>query len=69
MKKGDEYHIKEIHGEQSVLARLNEIGIRKGMRMIYFSQAPFGGPLIFRLGAAMFALRQEEFQCLILQKI
>lgn len=70
---GDVFKVIDFHGksagEVALQERLSEIGIRKGMNLVYFSKAPFSGPIIFRVGATMFALREEELSCLILEKI
>ncbi len=69
LKFGDGFKVLNFQGELALQERLSEVGIRKGMTLVYFSKAPFSGPLIFRVGATMFALREEELSCLILEKI
>lgn len=66
---GDEFQVLGFQGEAIMQERLSEIGIRSGMKLTYFSRAPFSGPCIFRVAATSFALREEEFACLILEKI
>ena len=47
--------------------RLKELGLSEGLVVIYIGRAPFAGPLLFRLGAMVLALREEEAACLNLK--
>lgn len=69
IKIGTQFRIIDIVGDSVLTSRLQEIGLKKGMLISYFTKAPFGGPSIYRVGTTMFALRQEEKKCLILEKI
>lgn len=64
----NQFRIQSFQGEALLVQRLHEIGLRRGDGLIYVGRAPFGGPLLFRMGAIVIALREEEFQCLQLSK-
>lgn len=59
-----EAEVLGFSGDPSLIERLKEMGIFQGLRITCCGQAPFGGPKLFRLGATVIALREEEAQCL-----
>jgi Fe2+ transport system protein FeoA len=61
---GARIEITEFQGDGLILERLRELGLRKGSRLHYVRQAPFGGPFLFQLPTTLLALREEELQCL-----
>jgi len=54
-------------GDPSIGERLQEIGLSEGVDLTYVGRAPFKGPLLFRVGPAVVALREEEVQCLLIR--
>ncbi len=63
-----DYRIFGFQGEPELHERLFEMGFREGQVVKKVGQAPFGGPLIIRLGVGTLALREEEATCILLQK-
>ncbi|GIL18347.1 MAG: hypothetical protein BroJett040_20980 [Oligoflexia bacterium] len=61
--------ILDFQGPAEVLERLQEMGLHCGSRVKLVGQAPFGGPLLFRFGTTVIALRQDEAQCILYKRI
>lgn len=61
--------IADFQGPAEVLERLQEMGLHCGSRVKLVGQAPFGGPLLFRFGTTVIALRQDEAQCILYKRI
>jgi ferrous iron transport protein A len=56
-------------GDTQLVERLKELGVHPGLNLTYLGRAPFSGPLLFRFGATVLALRQEEVACLRLNRL
>jgi Fe2+ transport system protein FeoA len=56
-------------GPLPIVERLQELGLHKGDEIIFMGRAPLRGPLLFRLGATVLALRLEEAECLKIQSL
>lgn len=63
------YLIEGFGGDTELIERLQELGFREGQFIELCGQAPFLGPLLFRIGSTTIALREDEAQCLQLKKI
>jgi len=61
--------IHGFEGEPSVVQRLQEIGLHHGIQIGFLGQAPFHGPMLFRIGPTVVALREEEAGCLIVNPL
>jgi Fe2+ transport system protein FeoA len=61
--------VVDFRGPAETIQRLVEIGLRKGMHVEFCGQAPFHGPLLYRAGTTMFALRPEEAACTLIKTI
>ena len=66
---GSKLELLGFEGVSLLTERLQEMGLHKGLEVIWLGQLPFGGPYILQFGATVFALRQEEVQCLKLKAI
>lgn len=53
-----------FRGDNELVARLQELGLRIGSEVYVIGRAPFRGPLLLRLGTTVIALREEEANCL-----
>ena len=60
--------IEGFTGDPVVIERLKEMGLHQGLEVHSVEQAPFGGPMLFRFGNTVLALRQEEAACTLIQK-
>lgn len=58
--------IRSFQGEASMVERLKEMGFHEGLEIQVAGYAPFGGPLLFRFGNTVLALRREEASCLLI---
>lgn len=56
-------------GDQLVIERLKEMGLHQGLEVQAVGQAPFGGPLLFRFGNTVLALRREEAECTLIETL
>jgi Fe2+ transport system protein FeoA len=56
-------------GDPLIIERLKELGIHRGVKIEAYGRAPFGGPKLYRLGATVLALREEEAECIRIQKL
>ena len=61
-------HIKGFSGDAICVERLKEMGLHEGLEVQAVGQAPFGGPLLFRFGNTVLALRSEEAKCALIEK-
>lgn len=64
LKPGHYFEITDFQGEDVVLERMRELGLRAGVQMKFIRQAPFGGPYLFQVSTTLLALREEELACL-----
>ena len=55
--------IREISGDEIVVARLREIGFVRGEEVVVTGHAPFGEPILVEVRGAIVALRKEEAEC------
>ncbi len=61
--------IEGFHGDSTVVERLKEMGLHQGLEVTPVGRAPFGGPMLFRFGNTVLALRLEEAQCALIQTL
>lgn len=61
--------IEGFHGDSVLVERLKEMGLHQGLEVTPVGRAPFGGPLLYRFGNTVLALRFEEAQCALIQLI
>lgn len=61
--------IEGFHGDSVIVERLKEMGLHQGLEVAPVGRAPFGGPLLFRFGNTVLALRFEEAQCALIQTV
>lgn len=61
--------IEGFHGDPVIVERLKEMGLHQGLEVAPVGRAPFGGPMLFRFGNTVLALRYEEAQCTLIQNI
>jgi Fe2+ transport system protein FeoA len=65
-------HLHEVHrvagfcGEPEKVERLKEMGIHQGLEVSFIGRAPLKGPLLFRFGNTVLALREEEASCALI---
>lgn len=59
--------VQGFSGNEILIERLQEMGIHEGLELQVIGQAPFGGPLLFRFGNTVLALRREEAECALIQ--
>jgi Fe2+ transport system protein FeoA len=55
--------IRDLAGDQVVVARLREIGFVRGEEVVVTGHAPFGEPILVEVRGAIVALRKEEAEC------
>lgn len=58
------FEITQFQGDQAIVARMQEMGLRIGVQMKFLRQAPFGGPYLFQISTTLLAFRSEELACL-----
>jgi ferrous iron transport protein A len=61
---GQLLEISDFLGDEIIIERMHELGLRKGTQLKFIRQAPFSGPLLFQISTTLLALREEEFACL-----
>ncbi len=65
LKPGHSLEILDFQGDDMVLERMRELGLRTGIHMKFLRRAPFGGPFLFQISTTtLLALRAEELACL-----
>jgi Fe2+ transport system protein FeoA len=60
--------ILDLSGPEELVERLRELGFSPGEKIEILRQFPFRGPWVLMTAQGMVALRNEEFQCLKIQK-
>ena len=63
------YLITAHRGPPDLVERLNELGFRSQTQCQYLGRTPFRGPLLFRVGPMVMALRESEAECLIVEAL
>jgi Fe2+ transport system protein FeoA len=58
--KGRKAAVVSIHGDDSLVQRLYEMGFIEGMELEVLGFAPFGDPIEIRLGDYRLSLRRRE---------
>ncbi len=66
---GERQRIEGFRGDALLQSRLQEIGFFSGAEIQCLGRAPLNGPILIQFGAMTIALRDEEFNCLVIQKI
>jgi Fe2+ transport system protein FeoA len=59
--------VTDFAGPDLMVERLLEIGFHKGCQLQVLGRAPLKGPLLVELNTTVFALRDEESECLLIQ--
>jgi ferrous iron transport protein A len=67
LKPGHFFEITDFNGDDIILERMHELGLRIGVQLKFVRQAPFGGPFLFQVSTTLLALREEELACLKLK--
>lgn len=65
----NKYEIIGFEGEDLIVERLHELGLRQGSIIAVVGQAPFGGPIILKKLNSFLALRKEEAKCILVKTI
>lgn len=65
--RGQALEIIGFLGSSMMQERLLEMGLRKGLKLEFLGQAPFGGPILIRFKTSVLALRTEEAECVEVQ--
>ena len=64
LPKGQPAALDALEGEAMLTERLLDMGLHPGVEVELVERMPFRGPVIVRAEASIFALREEEAQCL-----
>ena len=64
MQPGQFLEISEFKGDEIIVERMHELGLRSGVQLKFIRQAPFGGPYLFQVSTTLLAIREEELACL-----
>lgn len=68
IKPNDLLEVTGFTGDEFLIQRLQEMGINLGHEMKFVGRAPWMGPMMFRIGTTVIALRDEEALCLLLKQ-
>lgn len=66
LSKNSTCSIDGLIGDSQITERLSDLGLYKGLELECLGRAPFGGPLIFRFGSGILALREKEAACVLI---
>ena len=58
--KGQSAHVVGVVGDDPITRRLNDLGIREGVRIEVIRRAPLGDPTVFELCGYQLCLRRTE---------
>lgn len=56
--------IVAFNGDHLIIERLKEMGLHQGLEIEFVGQAPLLGPLVYRFGNTVLALRPQEAACI-----
>ncbi len=69
LKTGESGIIREFLNEQRLVVRLNAIGLTENAKVTLIRTAPFGDPLEIKVRDFYLAIRKEQADKIILEKI
>lgn len=69
LKTGESGIIKGFLNEQRLVVRLNAIGLTENAKVTLIRTAPFGDPIEIKVRDFYLALRKEQAEKIILEKI
>jgi Fe2+ transport system protein FeoA len=70
VKKAEQKFVIRSHqGPKDLCERLNELGFRKDSECEFVGRTPLKGPLLFKLGPMVMALRENEAECLLVEPL
>lgn len=69
LKTGESGIIKGFLNEQRLVVRLNAIGLTENAKVTLIRTAPFGDPIEIKVRDFYLALRKEQTEKIILEKI
>ena len=67
IKTPSKIQIVGFSGDHLMIQRLKEMGVHKGLELEFISQGPLKGPMIYRFGNTVLALRPQEAACIQIQ--
>ncbi|MEO8042796.1 MAG: ferrous iron transport protein A [Acidobacteriota bacterium] len=69
LAKGESRKVVSVHGEDSVTRRLMEMGLVPGVAVRMIKSAPFGDPLEINVRGYSLALRRNEAESVVLERV
>ena len=69
LKSGEKAVVKEIMLNNSLKTRLGDMGMIKGIEIVLIRTAPFGDPIEVQVGNTFIALRINDAENVIVEKI
>jgi ferrous iron transport protein A len=69
LAKGESRVVVAVHGEDVVTRRLMEMGLVPGVSVRMIKSAPFGDPLEISVRGYSLALRRNEAESVVLEKV
>ncbi len=69
LKSGESGIIKEFLNEQRLVVRLNAIGLAENEKVTLIRTAPFGDPIEIKVKDFYLAIRKEQADKIILEKL
>ena len=66
---GESGIIKELKNEQRLVVRLNAIGLTENAKVTLIRTAPFGDPIEIKVRDFYLAIRKEQADKIILEKV
>lgn len=67
IKTPSQLRVVGFSGDHLIIERLKEMGLHKGLELEYIGRAPLKGPMIYRFGNTVLALRAKEAACIQIQ--
>lgn len=69
LPKGESRTVLSVHGEDVITRRLMEMGVIPGVAVRMVKSAPFGDPLEINVRGYSLALRRNEAESVVLDKV
>ncbi len=69
LQKGESRTVVSVRGEDAVTRRLMEMGVIPGVAVRMVKSAPFGDPLEIKVRGYSLALRKNEAESVVLEKV
>ena len=67
LNQGERAFVSDIHSNDSIRRRLQDIGLIEGTNVTCVNKSPLGDPIAYLIRGAVIALRREDSSCVLIR--